>query len=300
GALPICVQQPATNLTREFRQGRVTVDQMTDGVQRLTRAMSGLQQANEVKLARQNQTGRGQMNAESDVQANKAEKAISQRELAELRADIHERWRLRQEAHQRETQAAIHCEQALVREEADAAAARAKELAAMRAQFTESFGTRDIDNYVDSLGNVRYALYEVSTTLTMVSVATLGLATAGTTMAASYERAFADVERTSGATGAALGQLHDDLVALTTEMPMSFGDITDIATLGGQLGIASENIHEFTRVVGMFAATTDVPVTAAAEQLGRLAQLSKAPQNEMENLASAIYEVGVNSVATES
>src|SRR5690606_13363302 len=69
---------------------------------------------------------------------------------------------------------------------------------------------------------------------------------------------------------------------------------------GGQLGIASENIHEFTRVVGMFAATTDVTVTAAAEQLGRLAQLSKAPQNEMENLASAIYEVGVNSVATES
>lgn len=331
------VQQRATNLTREFRQGRVTVDQMTDGVQRLTRAMSGLQQANEFKLARQNQTGRGQMNAQSDAQANKDERAIRQRELADLRADIQERWRLRQEAHKRETQEAIRSEQArvraeqnvrqkeladlrahiqeryrildqkanqakasLVREEADAAAARAKELAAMRAQFTESFGTRDIDNYVNSLGNVRYALYEVSTTLTMVSVATLGLATAGTTMAASYERAFADVERTSGATGAALGQLHDDLVALTTEMPMSFGDITDIATLGGQLGIASENIHEFTRVVGMFAATTDVTVTAAAEQLGRLAQLSKAPQSEMENLASAIYEVGVNSVATES
>src|SRR5690606_40073127 len=83
-------------------------------------------------------------------------------------------------------------------------------------------------------------------------------------------------------------------------MPMSLGEITDIATLGGQLGIASENIHEFTRVVGMFAASTDVTVTAAAAQLGRLAQLRKAPQNEMENLASAIYEVGVNSVATES
>src|SRR5690606_23942257 len=70
------VQQRATNLAREFRQGRVTVAQMPDGVQRLTRAMSGLQQANEFKLARQNQTGRGQMNAQSDVQANKAEKAI--------------------------------------------------------------------------------------------------------------------------------------------------------------------------------------------------------------------------------
>src|SRR5690606_24048001 len=148
--------------------------------------------------------------------------------------------------------------------------------------------------------NVRYALYEVSTTLTMVSVATLGLATAGTTMAASYERAFADVERTSGAPGAALSQLHDDLVALPTEMPMPFGDITDLATLGGQLGIASEHIRGCARGVGMVAATTAVTGTAAAEQVGRLARWRRAARHEMENLASAICEVGVRSGARES
>lgn len=156
------------------------------------------------------------------------------------------------------------------------------------------------DQYVDSLGNTRYALYDVANTMSVVAVATLGLVTAGTALSASYERAFADVERTSGAAGEQLGQLQDDLIALTTQMPTSFGDITDIATLGGQLGIASDNIAEFTRVVSQFSATTDVTVTAAAEGLGRLAQLSKTPQEEMVNLASSIYEVGINSVATES
>lgn len=159
---------------------------------------------------------------------------------------------------------------------------------------------RDQDAFVDSLGNARYALYDVSNALGAVSLATLGLSTAATVLSAQYERAFADVERTSGATGQQLSELHDSLIGLTTEMPTSFADITAIATLGGQLGIAAENIDDFTRTVSQFSATTDVTVEAAAEGFGRLAQLTETPQSEMQNLGSAIYEVGINSVATES
>ena len=174
--------------------------------------------------------------------------------------------------------------------------ANAREQERMTAQ-----AIRSQEQYIDSLGNTRYALYDVANTMTVVAAATLGMVTAGTALSASYERAFASVERTSGAAGQQLQELHDDLVNLTTGMPTSFDELTDIATLGGQLGIAAKDIAAFTQTVSMFSATTDVTATAAAEQLGRLLQLSDIEDHgEIQNLAAAIYEVGVNSVATES
>jgi len=153
---------------------------------------------------------------------------------------------------------------------------------------------------INGLSNTRYALYDVATTWGIVSTATLGAATAAVAVGISYEKAFAQVERTSGATGGALNTLRDDLLQLSMTKPISFEDITQIGTLAGQLGIASKDISSFTEVVGMFAATTDVAAGTAAEQIGRLAQLTGTAGTEYENLASSIYKTGINAVATES
>lgn len=156
------------------------------------------------------------------------------------------------------------------------------------------------EQYVESLSNTRYALYDLATTMVMVSAATLGLSGAAVGVAATFEREFADVQRTSEGSQEQINALRQSLVDLTTQMPTDFTDVAGIATLGGQLGIATENIDEFTRTVTMFASTTDVSVDAAAEGFGRLAQLTKTPQDEISNLGAAIYQTGVTSVATES
>src|SRR5690625_3454087 len=49
----------------------------------------------------------------------------------------------------------------------------------------------------------------------------------------------------------------------------------------------------------MFASTTDASVDKAAMSLGRLAQLTKTSVGDIDRLASSIYHVGINSVATE-
>lgn len=159
--------------------------------------------------------------------------------------------------------------------------------------------SKEAEQGIQGLANARYALFDVARALTVVSVATLGVGVAAIKTAADYEKLFAQVERTSQLDGQAFVDLKNTLIDLTTVMPATIADITSIATLAGQLGIASDAIDEFTEVVGMFAASTNVTATAAAEKLGRIAQLAGVAAADYEKLASAVYQTGITSVATE-
>lgn len=158
---------------------------------------------------------------------------------------------------------------------------------------------KEMKAFVSDLSNTRYALYDLGATMTTVSATFAALPTMVTAFSLSYERSFKSVERTSGLTGESVNQLKNELINLTTEMPTSFGDITNIATIGAQLDVASDKLSAFTEVVGKFSATTNVSVEKSAIGLGRLAQLTKTAGDEYENLGSSIYQVGVTSIATE-
>ena len=159
---------------------------------------------------------------------------------------------------------------------------------------------RQNESLYNSLPRTRYALYDVAQAWGMVSAATLGAVAATTGVGIAYEREFAQVQRTSGVAGAAVGQLREDLIDLSTDVPESFDAITDIAALGGQLGIAADGLDEFTEVTAKLTATTDLSSEAAGTALGRFQALMGVPSSQFENLASSILRVGVNSVATES
>ena len=155
----------------------------------------------------------------------------------------------------------------------------------------------------DNLPRLRYALYDVSSSLIMTGGAMTALSVATGGVAISMQRSFADVLRTTGTFGEAAGEaegLRKEFEALFTSMPSSWADLTEIGTLAGQLNIARGSVAEFTELVAMFAATTDVSVEQAATAFGRLAQLLNVPDDELQNLGSSILAVGVNSIATES
>lgn len=158
----------------------------------------------------------------------------------------------------------------------------------------------DVEGQFAGIANTRYAMYDVATTLGVISAATLGLSIAAIRTAADYEALFASVQRTSQTVGSEWAALKESLVDLTTQIPVTAQDVAQIATLGGQLGIEAQNIDAFTESVAKFSATTDVSAQGAAEGLGRLAQLSGVGQSSFDELAASIYQVGVTSVATES
>lgn len=155
-----------------------------------------------------------------------------------------------------------------------------------------------------SLPRLRYALYDVSSTLTVAGAAMLGFAAATVGLSVTMDRQFADVLRTTetylDGTGEAALRMRDEFNELFATLPSSWGDLTDIGALAGQLNIASDNVAEFTRLVAQFAATTDASIEDSATAFGRLSQLLDVPASEFQNLGSSILAVGVNSVATES
>lgn len=150
----------------------------------------------------------------------------------------------------------------------------------------------------------RYALYDVATTYGIISAAALASAGVVASTAIQYESAFTAVERTtldsSGKIAGNIGQIRQELLDLSTTIPVAFDEITRIASLGAQLRIATNDLEQFTETVAKFAATTNISVDEAALAFGQLGNLLGVPAEQFENLGSSIALVGVNSAATES
>lgn len=155
------------------------------------------------------------------------------------------------------------------------------------------------DEFNKSLSRTRYALYDVGSKLTGAGMAIAGALGAAIMKAAEFESAFTRVERTSGVAGAQLDQLKESLMAIATTSPVSYEEITKVATLGAQMGIAADSLDQFTQTVVQFSAITGVSVEEVAQAFGRLGQLLDVPASKFENLSSAITYVGVNAVATD-
>ena len=156
----------------------------------------------------------------------------------------------------------------------------------------------DIDS--KQLPRIRYALYDVAAAAQNIST---GLASFGTTIVKAgmdYESAFTSVERTSQVTGDAADKLRAQLVALTEQIPLTFQDVTGIATLGAQLGIGADNLASFANTVAKFSAVTNVTAESAAQSFGALGELLNFTAKDYENFGASIAYAGTKAVATES
>lgn len=159
--------------------------------------------------------------------------------------------------------------------------------------------TKASQDYTASLPRLRYALYDVATTANITAAAIVGIGTVAAVSAARYESAFTNVERTLEPGSVAVERLRSELVQLTREIPLSFAEIAQIATLGNQLGIAGQDVVAFSETVARFSAITGVSAEETAKAFGAMQYSLDVPPSEFENLGSAIALVGRMSVATE-
>ncbi|MBT2484854.1 MULTISPECIES: phage tail tape measure protein [unclassified Microbacterium] len=187
----------------------------------------------------------------------------------------------------------------LLADESKQAAAQVRSLAQAERELADQASPR-----------LRYALYDVATTARTTSIALGGATIAVAALAAAQESAFTNVERTldgsesMGVEGVAA--LRSELMGLTREIPLTFTQVSEIATLGNQLGITSGEVAGFTETTARFAAVTGLTVEASATAFGALGELLRNTDgtelrvDQFENLGSAIALVGRRSVATEA
>jgi len=118
--------------------------------------------------------------------------------------------------------------------------------------------------------------------------------------AISFESAITGVYKTVDGTPEQLAKLTEDIRKMALEIPLAVEEIASIAEAAGQLGIATENIAPFTRVIAMLSSSTNLTVESASESLAKFANITGLSAKEYDKLGAAIVELGNNFATTES
>lgn len=155
------------------------------------------------------------------------------------------------------------------------------------------------EEHINALPRLRYAMYDVATSATIMTAAITAAGVAALAASAQMESAFTNVQRTLEPGTIAASELRSELVQLSREIPVSFSELSGIATLGNQLGVEGENVASFTETVARFSAVAGVSAETTAKSFGSMTEILGVAESQYENLGSAIALTGRRSVATE-
>lgn len=140
-------------------------------------------------------------------------------------------------------------------------------------------------------------------TLEAIAAVGTGLVTAGTAAVKAgveYESAFAGVKKTVDATIEELDALDEGIREMSKNKPTTAVDIAAVAEAAGQLGIATENIIDFTGVMIDLGEATNLTADEAASALAKFANITQMDTSDYERLGSTIVGLGNNFATTEA
>ena len=134
-----------------------------------------------------------------------------------------------------------------------------------------------------------------------VTTPIVGLATTAVKASLDFESSFALVRKTVNGTESDFDTLAAASKRMSTEIATSTDEINAVMATGGQLGIATEHIEEFARVmIDLSNASTDLDADTAATQLAKFANIMGTSQSQFSNIGSTIAMLGNNFATTEA
>ncbi len=162
---------------------------------------------------------------------------------------------------------------------------------------TSSEAIKDFGKNVEEKGN---QIEKAGKKLSAFSIATLAALTASTKGAIEFESAFTGVEKTVDATDEQLEELKVQIRQMAKEIPSTTTEISAVAEAAGQLGIKTEDIMSFTRVMIDLGNSTNLSADEAASALAKFANVTKMSASNYSNLGSVIVALGNNFATTEA
>lgn len=124
------------------------------------------------------------------------------------------------------------------------------------------------------------------------------LATSAKT-AIDFESAFTGVEKTVDGTAEQMEELKQGIRDMAKEIPSTTTEISAVAEAAGQLGIKTEDILSFTRVMIDLGNSTNLSAEEAASSLAKFANVTKMSAKDYDKLGSTIVALGNNFATTE-
>ena len=198
----------------------------------------------------------------------------------------------------------------LAEAERDAAEISGRSQAFRATQIADINSAIDANNrYIGALESTRFAAQDLRNYLSLLAAGFTSLSVASVAAAASQERAFADVARTTQmpAQSAEMRALSNTYRDLSTQISTTYEDLSQIGSLGAQMGISADKLGDFTHAVAGFTTITGTNIDSATEAFGRFFEMVDNAGVEADhsgerymNFASQVAELGAKSVATES
>ncbi len=161
-------------------------------------------------------------------------------------------------------------------------------------------GSEAIKEYGDKVKNTGEKIEKAGKNFSAFSMASIAALTASAKSAIEFESAFAGVEKTVDATDGQLEVLKTQIRQMAKEIPSTTTEIAKVAEVAGQLGIKTEDIMSFTRVMIDLGNSTNLSATEAATALAKFANITKMSASNYSNLGSVITALGNNFATTEA
>ena len=118
--------------------------------------------------------------------------------------------------------------------------------------------------------------------------------------AVEIDSAFHDLAKTVDGTDEELQGFKEAAIELSKTQPVSASEIMQIEAMGGQLGIANENLQSFAGTVSGLSIASDLDAEEAAMQLAQFANVTGMAQEDADRYGSTIVDLGNHYAATES
>lgn len=150
----------------------------------------------------------------------------------------------------------------------------------------------------------------IDTVTKPIQYAAVGLAAGGVAaakFAMDFEDSFSGVEKTVDGTPEQIDKIKQSIIDMSTvglngksAIPLTTTELNELAAAGGQLGIQTENIADFTEVMAQMGTATNLAGEQGASTIARFLNVMDIGQGEIRNVGSAIVDLGNNSATTEA
>lgn len=171
-----------------------------------------------------------------------------------------------------------------------------------------------IQTFSEGLGKFGEGTEKVGQNLKVVSTAAAGALGTSGAAAIQFESAFAGVKKTSDEVFDANGkcvysyqQLEDGIRSMAKEIPASTTEISQVAEAAGQLGIKTQDVLGFTRVMIDMGNSTNLSAEDAATSIAKFANItglaadtSMSADEKYKKMGSTIVDLGNNYATTEA
>lgn len=158
------------------------------------------------------------------------------------------------------------------------------------------------DTFIKNCETAGQKIADVGTKMTLALTTPLVLL--GKSMygaATDYESAFAGVRKTTDATEEEYQALYDGMLQLSeTETSVGFVDLAGIMEMAGQLGVAEEELLNFTKTYADLQESTNISGSEGAADLQRFLNLTEQSTQNVARVGGVIVELGNNFATTET